>query len=137
MTADFQREESAILFYDGECGVCSRLVQFAMPRTLDADLLFAPLQGQTAMDLVEEEYRHDLSTVIMYHEGEVYYKSEAIFKLSTMMGGIWALAPIFRIIPRPIRDYLYDAFARIRHRVMPYKDTCRLPTAEESQRFLA
>lgn len=41
-----------VLFYDGVCGLCDRLVQFVLDRDRAARVTFAPLQGTTAAELL-------------------------------------------------------------------------------------
>ena len=40
------------------------------------------------------------------------------------------------IVPRPIRDAVYRWIARNRYQWFGKRDTCRLPTLEERERFL-
>ncbi len=41
------------------------------------------------------------------------------------------------VIPWPIRDWVYRLVARSRFRLFGRRETCRVPTPEERERFLA
>lgn len=67
----------------------------------------------------------------------VRIRSDAVLEAGRYLGGAWgALAGLFGLVPRGIRDRLYDLFARNRHRVATRTDSCLLPTPEERARFL-
>ena len=51
-------------------------------------------------------------------------------------GGPWQAAALLRLVPRVVRDWAYDLFARNRYRMFGRRDACRLPSAEERARFI-
>jgi predicted DCC family thiol-disulfide oxidoreductase YuxK len=68
---------------------------------------------------------------------QVEARSDAVLAAGRYLGGVWgALAALARLVPRPLRDWGYDRFARIRRRVPGMTEACTLPTPEESARFL-
>lgn len=133
------RPENGIVFYDGVCGLCDRAVRFLLARDKKRTLKFAPLQGETARqrnDLPEE-----LRSVIFVAQAgtaleQIYFRSEAALRLLDHVGGFWRLVSWLRIIPRPARDWVYDAIARRRYRWFGKFDTCRVPAPEVRDRFL-
>ena len=52
------------------------------------------------------------------------------------MGGLWAIAMMFRVIPAMVRNAIYDIVAKNRYKVFGKYDTCRIPSPEEMGRFL-
>ena len=60
----------------------------------------------------------------------------AALRLSGYVGGIWGWARAAYVIPRPIRDFFYDLFARYRYRLFGKYDSCLLPPPEVRGRFL-
>lgn len=53
------------------------------------------------------------------------------------LGGTWgAVARLATLVPRPIRDWVYDQIARHRHTIIPGDPSCMLPSPEERGRFL-
>ena len=128
---------SAILFYDGECGLCSRAVRFLMKRDSQGMLRFAPLQGETAAGLLDPEHIEKLATAVYSdRQGRTHLRSEAILHALLDIGRIWRpLAQLALRLPQSWRDGLYDWIARRRHRLFP-KSSCSLPSAEDEGRFL-
>jgi predicted DCC family thiol-disulfide oxidoreductase YuxK len=125
-----------ILFYDGECGLCARAVQWVLRRDAHGLFRFAPLQGSTYASL-NRERPTDCSTMVLLDGDDLLTESDAAIRIARRVGGPWgAMAAIGAIVPRSLRNALYRAVARRRHRWFGHADACRLATAEERGRFL-
>lgn len=127
-----------ILFYDGECGVCNRFVQYVITHEKRPDLFFAPLQSEFARDQLAK-FQYDfsqLSTLVLLSGGEPFYKSDAALKLSRFLKAPYSWAIALKLFPRFLRDAVYDFVARRRKR-LGLQDFCFLPDAETRKRFLA
>ena len=99
-----------IIFYDGDCGLCQRSIQFLYRADKKKVLFFAPLNGVT----YKQVYGDDLvllTTVKLYYDNKTYEKSSAFFKLCLILGGYYKLFTIFILIPVFVRDYIYDQIA--------------------------
>ncbi|RMG35272.1 MAG: DUF393 domain-containing protein [Planctomycetota bacterium] len=126
-----------IVFFDGECGLCHRTVDFALRRDRNGRLWFAPLQGSTAEALLPVETRRDLDSVVFWRNGCGYSRSAAVVALLWTLGGIWrVVAAVLWCVPRPLRDLGYRWVARNRFRWFGRREACRLPRPEERERFL-
>jgi predicted DCC family thiol-disulfide oxidoreductase YuxK len=129
-----QRAEHPIVFFDGECGLCNRFVQFVLDHDKNRTFRFAPLQGSTAMaKLPEKEYRN-LDSIVFLDKGKCLRKSTAVIAILRHLGGFFKLTSFLRAIPRPLRDAVYDAVAERRKRLTT---SCRIPSEEERKLFLA
>ncbi len=136
---------SAILLYDGTCGFCARSVQFVLAHERHRRTLkFASLQSATGQDV---RRRHpelsDVDSVIWLESGDApgaeraYTRSAATLRVMRYLGGAWgALAAIGGIVPRGIRDALYDLVARHRHELLSDGESCLVPTADQRARFI-
>jgi len=133
------RQECGIVFYDGVCGLCHQSVQFLLVRDKNKTLKFAPLQGETA------QRRNDLpvelrSVVFVAQAGTpqelLYFRSEAVLRLLDHIGGWWRMVAWLRIVPRPVRDAVYDGIARRRYRWFGKFDSCRMTPPALRSRFL-
>jgi predicted DCC family thiol-disulfide oxidoreductase YuxK len=49
---------------------------------------------------------------------------------------VWTLFLIAYVIPRPVRDFFYNLFARYRYRLFGKYDSCLIPSPEVKSRFL-
>ena len=133
-----------IVFYDGICGLCNRLVQFLLKRDRHDRLRFASLQSEFASKVLS---RHgidpkDLDTLHVVENYEqsderVFNRSDAILRASRELGGIWKLAAnIGRVVPRAFRDLFYRFVANNRYRVFGKYETCLLPEPRHRAKFL-
>ena len=126
-----------IVFFDGVCNLCNASVQWLIKRDQKHQFRFAPLQGETAkLHLKITDENATPQSVILFENGKVYQKSTAALRLAVKLGFPWFLAGIFFIIPRFLRDWVYDYIARNRYRWFGKKDACMIPTPELKALFL-
>jgi predicted DCC family thiol-disulfide oxidoreductase YuxK len=129
-----------ILFYDGHCGLCHRAVKFVLKHDRAGNAFrFAPLQGETFQSRVPPERRAGLpdSVVVLTADGNLLTRSDAFLHILQKLGGGWkALAGILGVIPRSVRDAVYNTVARIRYRVFGTRDDlCPIVAADLRTRF--
>lgn len=124
-----------IVFYDGECGLCHRFVQFVLARDRAGTFRFAPLQGPTAARLIPGRAA-GLGSVVLRDETGTYDRSEASLRILARLGGPWTLTRPLRLIPRAVRDAVYGFVARHRYGWFGQADACTLPSPAARSRFL-
>ena len=132
-----------IVLYDGVCGLCNRMTQFLLKHDKHDRFRFASLQSEFATTVLQ---RHgvdasDLDTVcVVLNYGEpneqVLKRSDAILHLGHELGGIWRIGAWARILPRSLRDLIYNLVARNRYRVFGKYETCMLPEPQHRKKFL-
>lgn len=131
---------ASILFFDGVCGLCNASVDFVLRHDRHRQILFCPLQSPRASELLAPHGisidLENLSTFVFLEEGHVYMKSDAALRVAARLGRPWALTGVFRLVPRGLRDAVYSMVATNRYRWFGRRDTCRIPTPEERERFL-
>ena len=133
--------EPDLLFYDGGCGLCHRAVRFVLWADPEGRAFrFAPLGGETFEALVSAGERERLpdSLVVRTAGGALLTRSTGALHALRRLGGGWcALAVLLGVVPRPIRDAVYDFIARVRFRLFAKpKDTCPLVPPPLRARFL-
>ena len=124
-----------IVLFDGVCGLCNAWVNFILKRDSKGSFKFAPLQGEYASQ-VAPEHASELKSIVYICVGRKYTKSGAVLRILRDLGGIWRFAWIFLLIPFFVRDPLYLIIATNRYRLFGKRDTCRLPSEQEKQRFI-
>jgi predicted DCC family thiol-disulfide oxidoreductase YuxK len=126
----WRRADGDILFYDGGCGLCHLAVRLTLAADRRARFHFAPLGGETFVALVPVGERQDLpdSLVLRTSGGTLLTRWAAVVAVLRRLGGPWpALAALGRLVPRRLGDALYDAVARVRHRLFTRpRDLCPL-----------
>lgn len=125
-----------IIFYDGECGFCNLSVQFVLNHERTDDIYFSSLQSDYASVFFKslELPDPDLSTFYFYNNGVLFEKSTAALKVLPNLKWYLQIAVIGWVVPRILRDKLYDFVAKRRKKLA--NGFCVLPTAEQQQRFL-
>jgi len=127
-----------VLLFDGVCNLCDQSVQFIIKQDKQAQFRFASLQSELAKNLLKKYQLTDnqLSTVVLITDGKAFTKSTAALITLKKLGGWWSILYSFIIIPRPIRNAIYEWIARNRYRWFGKKDQCMIPTPELKGRFL-
>lgn len=130
-------EAPPVLFYDGDCGLCSRSVRFLMRRDRADYLYFAPLQGETAARRLEADLRDSLATAVYQRaSGEILLRSDAVLQALIDIGSRWRfLARPALWVPRRWRDGVYKWIAARREKFFS-KGSCPLPSTEGSRQML-
>ena len=138
-----ESETKAIVLYDGVCGLCNRAVQFLLKRDRHDRFQFASLQSDVAARVLQ---RHGMDAksldtvyaVLNYGEPNetLLAKGDAFLFFAKVIGGIWSVAQAGRIMPRPIRNWLYDFIARHRYQVFGKSESCMLPDPKQRHKFL-
>jgi predicted DCC family thiol-disulfide oxidoreductase YuxK len=127
-----------VVFFDGGCGVCHAFVKFVVPRDRKGAFHFAPLGGETFQRVIPAEARATLpdSVVVKTSDGRVLVRSRAVLHVLRELGGGWrVLAAVSWLVPRFLRDAVYDLVAAVRRRIVaPPPDVCPiLPPALRSR----
>ena len=106
-----------IVVFDGICNLCTRSVKFILKHEAEHRILFAPLQSPAGARLLSDHGfdPNNASTFIFISEGALYTKSAAAIRIASHFKGVWKLARLLRLIPRPLRDWGYDMVARSRY----------------------
>jgi predicted DCC family thiol-disulfide oxidoreductase YuxK len=128
-----------ILFYDGVCGLCDRLVQFVLAHDRRARFAFAALQSRLAEETLARFGKdpRDLDTVyVLAADGRLLHKARAILFVLGQLGAPWSWARLCGLLPTRLLDWSYDRVAKNRYRMFGRRDACRLPSAEERSRFV-
>jgi predicted DCC family thiol-disulfide oxidoreductase YuxK len=132
-------EQHDLLFYDGHCALCHGAVKFVLYRDHSAAFHFSPLQGDTFNSRIPPERRVTLpdSVIVLTREKKLLVRSDAFLHILRRLGGGWRiLAGILGIVPRPIRDAVYNGIAKIRYRVFGKREElCPIAPAEIRARF--
>ncbi len=131
--------EHPILFYDGVCGLCDRLVQFMLRHDRRGRFRFAALQSDVAAQTLARFGKdpRDLDTVyLLTVDGRLLRKARAILHALVVLGLPWSLGAVFAVLPTVVLDWLYDRVAKNRYRWFGRYEQCRLPSPDERERFL-
>lgn len=125
-----------IIFFDGVCGLCNRFVDRLLRADRDHLFKFAPLQGRTAQEVLPAGMADAMKSIVYLRDGVVIQRSDAALWILIDLGGWRALHRGWFVVPRFLRDAVYDWIARNRYRWFGEHDVCRIPTGAERDLFL-
>lgn len=139
-------EKRGVLLVDGVCVLCHGTVKVLLKLDHRRRLAFSTLQGETAARLLKntpyESAPEAMNTVIYVRgvgeaEPSAYDRSTAVLMALKDMGGVYGLISWLRVLPRPLRDAVYDGVAQRRYRWFGrHDDVCPFPSQDDSDRFL-
>ena len=130
--------QHSIILFDGFCNLCNSTVNFIIGRDHDIKFKFAALQSEKgkaviASNNIDPEYS---KSILLITDKNVFKKSRAILEIVKRSQGLWKLFYVFRIIPIPVLDIIYDLVAKYRYGVFGKREQCRMPTPELMKHFL-
>lgn len=126
-----------VLYFDGECGLCSRSVPWCLKHERRPLLRFAPLQGVTYAAVDVPGKPAGMQTLVLVDAAGLHMKSEAVLRMLRYVGGPWAAVGwIGRWVPRLVRDAAYQFVAARRYRWFGRAAVCAAPGGAASARFL-
>lgn len=122
--------DNTILF-DEVCVVCSKWFRFVAERDPHARFRFAAIQGPTGRKLAEslgiDPDSPETNAVVI--DGRAYFRSDAAIEVLRRLPG-WRWTLLLRVVPRSIRNGLYDVIARNRYALFGRMNACMVPTPE-------
>lgn len=130
-------EERPILMFDGVCNLCNGFVDFIIRKEKDHRFLFVSLQSERGKQLREQlAISPAVDSVIVINDNTAHFYSDAVFQVIKVLPWYFRLLLVLRAVPKAGRDRLYRLVAKNRYRLLGKRDSCRLPTAAEKDRFL-
>jgi predicted DCC family thiol-disulfide oxidoreductase YuxK len=126
-----------LILYDGVCVFCSRWIRYIATHDVGRRFRFTAIQSDYGTRLARAFNidPNDPDTNAVIHGGVAHFKSDgALMTLSLLPGWRWVRA--LRLIPKPIRDAVYNLVARNRYRIFGKYDECFVPDAEMRARVM-
>jgi predicted DCC family thiol-disulfide oxidoreductase YuxK len=130
-------ENKYIVFFDGDCGVCNFWVQWILERDKKDQFMFASLQSDFGQKFLSERGLNTevFNTMYLWRTGQYYLeKSKAVLKIANLLGGIYKLSVLGKIVPSFLSDKLYDTISKNRMKLANQK--CYLPTPHQRAKFI-
>jgi predicted DCC family thiol-disulfide oxidoreductase YuxK len=128
-----------LYLFDGYCVLCSGFTQFCLRHDGDGRLKFASTQSAFGQELVRSlglPPETTDKTVLLIEDDKVFSQSTAVLRsLRHLRGWPRLLRPLV-LVPRFLRDPVYDLVARNRYRWFGRRTSCFVPTPEIRSRFV-
>jgi predicted DCC family thiol-disulfide oxidoreductase YuxK len=132
-------KNASIILFDGYCNLCNASVDFVIKHDKKNYFLLTSLQSDASKNILLQLHQKsfkNFDSVVLISRQKIYYQSDAALRIAKNLSGFIKLFYIFIIVPKPLRDMVYNYIAKNRYAWFGKKKTCRLPTADDLGRFL-
>lgn len=130
--------QQPIILFDGICNFCNNSVIFILKRNIKTPIYFAALQSEVGKRLLTEYELpvKEMESIVFIEQGKAYMQSTAALRICKYLRGLWPLCYGFIIVPKFIRDGIYNWIAKNRYKWFGIRKECMIPTPEMKTRFL-
>lgn len=133
-----QSKTHKVILFDGVCNLCNGAINFVIKKDKGDVFKFAPLQSEIGKTLLSK-FQVDTSkvdSIILVDGANFYVKSSAALRIAKDLSGAYPLLYGFLILPKFIRDSVYNYIAKNRYKWFGKKESCMIPTPELEEKFL-
>jgi predicted DCC family thiol-disulfide oxidoreductase YuxK len=126
-----------IIVFDGVCNFCNRIVQIIIRHDPSCQIHFAAQQSEAGEKFLNQySIQESTSSVVFITNGMVYYQSDAVIEIAKFLTGWPSIFKYSIIMPRFIRNYIYQLVAANRYRLFGKQDSCMVPKEGDRGRFV-
>lgn len=131
-------KEQPIILFDGICNFCNSAVKFVIKRNKSNSIRFAALQSEAGQRSLQQYHLSvkAMESFVFIENGKAYERSSAALMVCRHLSGLWPLCYGFMIVPKFIRDGIYNWIAANRYKWFGVREECMVPTPELKERFL-
>jgi predicted DCC family thiol-disulfide oxidoreductase YuxK len=129
--------KNSVVLFDGVCNLCSRSIQFIIKHDKKKQFRFASLQSSFGQKIMKQFDLpiNELNSFILLQGNNIYTKSTGALKILKSLNGLLPLNYGFIIVPKFLRDAVYNFIAKHRYKWFGKKEECWIPTPELQQLF--
>jgi len=129
--------EPAVLLHDGLCVLCSAAVRYTLNHERAPTIRFVAIQSDEGQRLARA---HGIDpahpdSFLFIENGRAFSKTDGVMALAQHLDGPAPLIRFARLVPRPIRNWVYDRVARNRYHIFGKRSACLVPDPVTRQRF--
>ncbi|MGB2742713.1 MAG: thiol-disulfide oxidoreductase DCC family protein [Cognaticolwellia sp.] len=156
-------KNDCVILFDGVCKLCNHWSQFIIKVDKQQRFKLCSVQSPEGQSILKYfDMPTDHFDTMLYVEGntleancmevnsaevnsadinklkasQCFEKSDAFLNVVRKLSYPWRLLYLFKIVPKRLRNWLYDRVALNRYTLFGQYDTCMLPTKENEARFL-
>jgi predicted DCC family thiol-disulfide oxidoreductase YuxK len=120
---------SGIVLFDGTCLFCEGTVKFIAAHDPAGYFKFGASQTPAAQAIMHEHGvdRVAARSIILIEDGQTYLRSTASLRIARRLTFPWNMAAAFLMVPRPIRDGVYNIVSAVRQKIAGESNACDIP----------
>ena len=126
-----------VILFDGVCNLCNSFVNFVIRNDKKEVFKFAPIQSDFG-EIALKKHRinsKDTDSIILVDDDNYYIKSSAALYIAKNLSGAYPLLFCFMLVPKFMRNWVYDFVAKNRYKWYGKKENCMIPTPELIDKF--
>ena len=137
----FATDGRPVILFDGVCNMCNGAVNLALDWDPSAKLRFSALQSNVGRALLQANGREadDISSIVLVTSDGAYIKFDAILRITEELTPSWLPVPLAKpaaiagrtLVPKFLRDLIYDGVADNRYSILGMRDECRFGDENE------
>ena len=135
---NYKKINKSIILYDSRCVLCNEYIHFVIKNDKNNRLCFTSIYSIIGKQIIKD-YEIDFSlnnTIILYQDHIIKKKSDAILEIIKKLRFPINTIYIFYIIPKFIRNYIYNSIAKNRYQIFGKYNRCKIPNKEYIKKFL-
>ena len=127
-----------VILFDGVCKLCNAWANFIIQHDTEHQFKLCSVQSPEGKQiLVHFGLPTETFDTMVVVEGQRFYQqSQAFFQVMKRLGYPWKAILVFTVLPRRLTDWFYDRIALNRYRIFGQYDSCSLPAADHTSRYL-
>lgn len=137
-TKPFVTKKDKVILFDGVCKLCNGWARFIIKYDTKHVFKLASVQSKKGQAILQifDMPTDKFDTMLFVTNNQSFEKSTAFFKVVRHLPWMFRILMIFVIIPRPVRDWMYDRVALNRYKLFGKYKQCLLPNPDHKERFL-
>ena len=131
-------QKHPVILFDGVCNLCSSSVQYIIKHDPGKIFRFASLQSTFGQNILSAYHLpvSNYNSFILVNNNDIYTRSTAALLVAKELKGFIKLLYVCIIIPKFIRDAVYNIIAKNRYNWFGKKNECWIPTPELKSLFI-
>ena len=130
--------ENKIVLFDGICNLCTFWAGILLRHDADGIFKLATMQSSVGQRLLSQHgmCADHFTTMVYLERGKLFTRSDAVLRVFAQLPPPWRWCRLLLVLPKPVRDGVYNLIAQNRYRWFGTRSTCYLPTAKARSRCL-
>lgn len=123
------------MFFDGECALCNKTVQFILRHEKTHDIVFCRLNSNFANNVIPD-YLKEVDSVILLKNNKFYTHFDVITEIIPQLKWYCKIFYAIKILPKNFRKKLYNIIASNRKRWFGSVTECWLLQSKWKERLV-
>lgn len=128
-----------LILFDGVCNFCDVSIHKIIKADKDNLFVFASLQSNFGKEIIKHiGINPKIDSIILYQPNIAYFtESDAALEIAKQLSGFYPLLQIGKIVPKTVRNKIYQYIAKNRYKWYGKKEECMIPSVEVRSKFLS